>query len=132
VPGRSDVAFGITSVFVEPPNVFLAPAARCVRPELLASWMTTTRFFAPAAPNCLPAPWPATSSVWPTWTMYVGRESNAPSPELHVMISMPRFDALVSGSLRALASGTDVTITFTFAATAALRPATCFETSLFA
>src|SRR5438445_462946 len=58
VPGRSDVAFGITSVFVVPLNVFFAPAARCVRPELLASWMTTTRFLAPAA-ACAPhsRPW---------------------------------------------------------------------------
>ena len=48
------------------------------------------------------------------------------------MISMPFLDAFVSGSLSALASGTEVTITFAFAAIAALRPATCFETSLFA
>jgi hypothetical protein len=37
IPGRSDVALGMTRVFVAPLNVFLAPAARCVRPELLAS-----------------------------------------------------------------------------------------------
>jgi hypothetical protein len=60
------------------------------------------------------------------------RLSKAPRPELTVMISMPFDAALVSGSLSALASGTDVAITLTFAATAALSPATCFETSLFA
>jgi peroxiredoxin family protein len=48
------------------------------------------------------------------------------------MISMPFDAARVSGSLRALASGTEVTITFTFAAIAAFTPATCLETSLFA
>jgi hypothetical protein len=64
--------------------------------------------------------------------MYVFRESKAPRPELTVMISMPFEAAVLSGSLRALASGTDVAITFTFAAIAALIPETCFETSLFA
>src|SRR5213594_3819894 len=43
VPGRSLVALGITSVLVLPLNVFFAPAARCVRPEFDASWMSTTR-----------------------------------------------------------------------------------------
>src|SRR5581483_11028000 len=132
VPGRSDVAFGMTRLFVEPLNVFFAPAARWVSPELLASWMITTRFFAPAAVNCLPAPSPASSSVWPTCTSYVGSESNAPRPELTVMISIPFFEAFVSGSLSALASGTEVAITFAPALIAALMPATCFATSLLA
>ena len=48
------------------------------------------------------------------------------------MISMPFLAAFVSGSLSALASGTEVAITCAFAAIAALRPATCLETSLFA
>ena len=70
VPGMSDFAFGIVSTFTfEPPMIFLTPAARCVRPELAASWMTTSTFLAPAFLNCLPAPWPAMSSVWPTCTM---------------------------------------------------------------
>ena len=64
--------------------------------------------------------------------MYVGSESNAPSPELTVMISIPLFEAFRSGSLSALASGTEVAITFAPEATAALIPATCFATSLFA
>src|SRR5215470_5339308 len=64
--------------------------------------------------------------------MYVFSESNAPRPEFTVMISMPFEAAVLSGSLSALASGTDVAITFTFAAIAALIPETCFETSLFA
>src|SRR4051794_25527343 len=129
----SDFAFGIVSTFTpEPPSTFLTPAARCCRPELLASWMTTSTFFAPAFLNCFPAPCPATSSVWPTCTSYVERSSNAPRPELTVMISIPFADALPSGSLSALASGTDVAITFAPAAIAALIPATCFATSLFA
>ena len=48
------------------------------------------------------------------------------------MISMPFFDACVSEPLSALASGTEVAITCAFAAIAALMPATCFATSLFA
>ncbi len=48
------------------------------------------------------------------------------------MISIPFFEAFVSGSLSALASGTEVAITFALAAIAALIPATCFGTSLFA
>ena len=65
----SHTAGGIVSTeTAEPPRTFFTPSARCCRPELLASWMTTSTFFAPAALNCLPAPWPATSSVWPTWT----------------------------------------------------------------
>ncbi len=69
VPGMSDLAFGIVSTLTPPPpRIDFAPAARWVRPELLASWMTISTFFAPAALNCLPAPWPAMSSVWPTWT----------------------------------------------------------------
>ena len=101
-------------------------------PELLASWMITTTSLAPAWLNCLPAPWPAIFSSWPTCTSYVGRLSNAPSPEFTVMISMPAFDAFESGSLSALASGTEVAITFAFAAIAALMPDTCFDTSLLA
>ena len=72
------------------------------------------------------------SSVWPMWTMYVGRLSNEPRPELTVMISIPFCDAFVRGSLSALASGTDVAITFAPAATAAFNPLTCFATSLLA
>src|SRR5256885_9591316 len=48
------------------------------------------------------------------------------------MITIPFFEALVRGSLRALLSGTDVAITFAAAAIAALIPAACFATSLFA
>ena len=48
------------------------------------------------------------------------------------MISMPFFDALVSEPLSALASGTEVAITCAWLAIAALIPATCFATSLFA
>ena len=66
------------------------------------------------------------------WTMYVGSESKSPSPELTVMISIPFEEAFLSGSRSALASGTDVAITFAPAAIAALMPATCFGTSLFA
>ena len=70
VPGMSDFAFGIVSVWTPPdPRIFLTPSARCWRPELLASWITISTFLAPADLNCLPAPWPATSSVCPTWTM---------------------------------------------------------------
>ena len=69
VPGMSDFAFGIVSTFTAPPPmIFLTPSARCWRPELLASWITISTFLAPAFLNCLPAPWPAMSSVWPTWT----------------------------------------------------------------
>ena len=60
------------------------------------------------------------------------RLSNAPSPELTVMISMPFEAAFVSGSLSALASGTEVAMTFTLEAIAALMPETCLETSLLA
>ena len=136
VPGMSDFAFGIKSVSVLPANVFLTPFARSVRPELLASWMITTTDFAPAALNCFPAPSPAISSSWPTWHMYVfwmaGTPSKAFSPELTVMISIPRFAAALSAPFNALASGTEVAMTFTLAAAAALIPATCFATSLFA
>jgi hypothetical protein len=136
VPGMSDFAFGIRSVSVLPLNVFLTPFARSVRPELLASWMITTTDFAPAALNCLPAPSPAISSSCPTWHMYVfwiaATLSKASSPELTVMISMPRFAAELSAPVNALASGTDVAITFTLAATAALMPATCLAMSLLA
>ena len=48
------------------------------------------------------------------------------------MISIPFLEAFVSGSLSALASGTEVAITFAPAAIAALMPATCLATSLFA
>ena len=48
------------------------------------------------------------------------------------MISMPFAAARVRGSFSALASGTEVAITFTLAAIAWLSPATCFETSLLA
>ena len=131
VPGMSDFAFGIVSTFtLLPPSTLLTPVARCCRPELLASWMTISTFFAPAFLNCLPAPLPATSSVCPMCTSYVGRESKAPRPEFTVMISIPVFEAFVSGSLRALASGTEVAITFAPAEIAALIPATCFATSL--
>ena len=133
VPGMSDFAFGIVRTLTPPPpSTDLTPAARSVRPEFDASWMTISTFLAPAALNCLPAPLPATSSVWPTCTSYVGSESKAPRPEFTVMISIPFCDALVSGSLSALASGTDVAITFAPAATAALIPDTCLATSLFA
>ena len=133
VPGMSDFAFGIVRTLTPPPpRIFFTPVARCWSPELLASWITTSTFFAPAALNCLPAPWPATSSVWPTWTMYVLSESKAPRPELTVMISIPLAEAFVSAPLSAFASGTEVAITFAFAATAALMPVTCFATSLFA
>jgi hypothetical protein len=62
----------------------------------------------------------------------VGSESNAPSPELTVITSIFRAAAFVSAPLSAFASGTDVAITFAFAAIAALMPVTCFGTSLFA
>ena len=58
--------------------------------------------------------------------------SKAPSPELTVMISMPFAAAFVSGSLSALASGTEVAITWTLDAIAALMPETCLDTSLLA
>ena len=48
------------------------------------------------------------------------------------MITMPFAAAFVSGSLSALASGTEVAITFAPPAIAALIPETCFETLLFA
>ncbi len=48
------------------------------------------------------------------------------------MISIPFEAAFVSGSVRALASGTEVAMTFAPPAIAALIPATCFATSLFA
>ena len=48
------------------------------------------------------------------------------------MISIPFLEALVSGSLSALASGTDVAMIFAPAPIAALMPATCFATSLLA
>src|SRR5256714_3743720 len=66
------------------------------------------------------------------WTSYVGSASKAPRPEFTVMISIPFFEAFVSGSLSALASGTDVAITCAPAPIAALIPATCLATSLFA
>src|SRR2546421_4238796 len=133
VPGMSDFAFGIVrTLTLLPPRTALTPEARCCKPELLASWITTRTFLAPAFLNCFPAPLPATSSVWPTWTSYVGSESNAPRPELTVMISIPFFEAFVSGSLSALASGTDVAITCAPAPIAALIPATCLATSLLA
>jgi hypothetical protein len=112
--------------------IFLTPAARSVSPELLASCTTTSTFFAPAFLNCFPAPWPATSSVWPTCTSYVDSVSKAPRPELTVMISIPLLAARVSGSLSADASGTDVAMIFAFAAIAAFSPATCLATSLLA
>ena len=48
------------------------------------------------------------------------------------MISIPRLAAVLRAPLSALASGTEVAITFAFEAIAALIPATCFATSLFA
>ena len=48
------------------------------------------------------------------------------------MISIPCFEARVSEPLSALASGTEVAITCAWFAIAALMPATCFATSLFA
>src|ERR687887_1901254 len=66
------------------------------------------------------------------WTSYVGNESNAPSPELTVMISIPFDDAFWSGPRSALASGTEVAMIFARFAIAALMPATCFGTLLFA
>ena len=64
--------------------------------------------------------------------MNVLRSGNAPAPELTVMIWMPFEAAFVSGSLSALASGTEVAMTLTFEAIAALMPDTCLETSLLA
>ena len=70
VPGMSALAFGIVSTWTPPePRIFLTPSARCGSPEFEASWITISTFFAPADLNCLPAPWPATSSVWPMCTM---------------------------------------------------------------
>src|SRR2546421_12984687 len=133
VPGMSDFAFGIVrTLTLLAPRTDLTPDARCWSPELLASWMTISTFLAPAFLNCLPAPLPATSSVCPTCTSYVGRESKAPRPEFTVMISIPLFEALRRGSLSALASGTEVAITLAPLATAALIPATWFGTLLFA
>jgi hypothetical protein len=61
-----------------------------------------------------------------------GRLSNAPRPELRVMISIPFLDAFVRDPLSALASGTDVAITLALAAIAAFTPLTCLATSLLA
>ena len=64
VPGMSFFAFGIVRTFtLLEPSTFLTPAARCCRPELLASWMTIRTFFDPTFLNCLPAPCPAMPSV---------------------------------------------------------------------
>ena len=114
VPGMSDFAFGIVSTFTaEPPRIFFTPSARCVRPELLASWMTIRTFFAPSLLELLAGA--LARDVLGLADVHHVRRQRVEGAEARVDgddHDALRRTAFVSGSLSALASGTEVAITF--------------------
>ena len=94
VPGMSALAFGISSVLVVPLNVDLTPAARSVRPGVAGLVDDHDDFLRPGLVELLAGALARDLLVLADVQSYVGRLSNAPSPEFTVMISMPGLGRL--------------------------------------
>ena len=111
-----------------PVKVDLAPAQRCSRPTLPASWMTQSAFFTPASLSCSPAALPASVSLWPTWVI-APNSCHWSRPELMVMTGTPAATAALMLFSRPSGLAIETTRPSVPAATALSIRVACLPTS---
>ena len=95
---------------------------------LPASWITQISLVTPASLSFSPAPWPATSSDWPTCVI-APYSLDLSAPELIVMTGMFAATALAIDSLSASGLAIETTRPSTFSLTAWSMSWDCFAGS---